>query len=168
MFGNIFQCHYFIFPYCVHTCSVAQLCPTLCDPMDCNPSGSSVCGILQVGILEWVFVKILQFDWISIGFCVRIACLWHEIEGKLTVLFIRCFLLFWRNMRAKRVWCKHVGNFPMRHCSSTCLNHKNGDVFLYRVVHSIYKLMYKHIILTYTLVMSFSLAFATVVIIYYT
>ena len=31
-----------------------QLCPTLCDPMNCNPPGSSVHGILQVRILEWV------------------------------------------------------------------------------------------------------------------
>ena len=31
-----------------------QTCPTLCDPMDCNPPGSSVHGILQAGILEWV------------------------------------------------------------------------------------------------------------------
>ena len=31
---------------------VAQLCLTLCDPMDCSPPGSSVCGILQVRILE--------------------------------------------------------------------------------------------------------------------
>ena len=34
--------------------SVAQLCPTLCDPMDCSPPGSSVPGILQARILEWV------------------------------------------------------------------------------------------------------------------
>ena len=27
---------------------------TLCDPMDCNPPGSSVCGIFQASILEWV------------------------------------------------------------------------------------------------------------------
>ena len=32
---------------------VAQLCPTLCDPMDCSPPGSSVHGILQARILEW-------------------------------------------------------------------------------------------------------------------
>ena len=32
---------------------VAQLCPTLCDPMDCSPPGSSVNGILQARILEW-------------------------------------------------------------------------------------------------------------------
>ena len=29
---------------------------TLCDPMDCNPPGSSVCRILQARILEWVAV----------------------------------------------------------------------------------------------------------------
>ena len=28
--------------------------PTLCDPMDCSPQGSSVHGILQAGILKWV------------------------------------------------------------------------------------------------------------------
>ena len=33
---------------------VAQLCPTLCDPMDQNLSGSSVHGILQARKLEWV------------------------------------------------------------------------------------------------------------------
>ena len=30
----------------------ALLCPILCDPMDCSPPGSSVCGILQARILE--------------------------------------------------------------------------------------------------------------------
>ena len=33
---------------------VAQSCPTLCDLMDCSPPGSSVHGILQAKILEWV------------------------------------------------------------------------------------------------------------------
>ena len=31
-----------------------QSCPTPCSPMDCSPSGSSVHGILQARILEWV------------------------------------------------------------------------------------------------------------------
>ena len=35
---------------------VAQSCPTLCDPMDCSPSVSSVHGILQARILEWVAI----------------------------------------------------------------------------------------------------------------
>ena len=33
---------------------VAQLSLTLCDPMDSSPAGSSVPGILQARILEWV------------------------------------------------------------------------------------------------------------------
>ena len=37
----------------VCVCSVAQLCPALCDPMDCSPPGSSVHGILQARIQEW-------------------------------------------------------------------------------------------------------------------
>ena len=34
--------------------SVAQSCPTLCKPVDCSLPGSSVHGILQARILEWV------------------------------------------------------------------------------------------------------------------
>ena len=37
-------------------CLVTQSCPTLCDPMDCSPLGSSVYGILQARILEWVAI----------------------------------------------------------------------------------------------------------------
>ena len=36
---------------------VAQSCPTLCDPMDCCPPDSSVRGILQARILEWVAIS---------------------------------------------------------------------------------------------------------------
>ena len=36
---------------------VAQLCPILCDPVDCSPPGSSVHGILQARILEWVAIS---------------------------------------------------------------------------------------------------------------
>ena len=35
-------------------CVCAQMCPTLCDPMDYSPPGTSVHGILQAGILKWV------------------------------------------------------------------------------------------------------------------
>ena len=38
----------------------AQLCLTLCDPMDCSPPSSSVHGILQARILEWVYRSLLQ------------------------------------------------------------------------------------------------------------
>ena len=36
---------------------VANLCLTLCNPMDCSPSGSSVLEFLQTRILEWVAVS---------------------------------------------------------------------------------------------------------------
>ena len=35
---------------------VAPLCLTLCNPMDCSPPSSSVQGILQARILEWVAI----------------------------------------------------------------------------------------------------------------
>ena len=35
---------------------VAQWCPTLCNPMDCSLLGSSVHGIFQARVLEWVAI----------------------------------------------------------------------------------------------------------------
>ena len=37
-------------------CVPAQLCLTLCNPMDCSPPGPSIHGILQTRILEWVAI----------------------------------------------------------------------------------------------------------------
>ena len=34
-----------------------QMCLTLCDLMDCGPPGSSVHGIFQAGMLEWVAIS---------------------------------------------------------------------------------------------------------------
>ena len=36
---------------------VIQSCPTLCNPMDCSPTGSSDHGIFQARILEWVAIS---------------------------------------------------------------------------------------------------------------
>ena len=73
-FQNIFQIHskigqevqifltylllifLFFYPIFVYAKSL-QLCPTLWDPMDCNLPGSSVHGILQARILEWVAIS---------------------------------------------------------------------------------------------------------------
>ena len=40
--------------YSLCFCLVAKLCPTLCNPVDCNPPDSSVHGISQARTLEWV------------------------------------------------------------------------------------------------------------------
>ena len=50
--------NYFLFfqrtsPLCV---CVAQLCLTLCNPMDCSPPGCSVHGIFQARVLEWIAI----------------------------------------------------------------------------------------------------------------
>ena len=46
----------------IYICAAAaakslQSCPTLCEPMDCSLPGSSVHGILQARILEWVAIS---------------------------------------------------------------------------------------------------------------
>ena len=43
------------FSYC--SCLVIKSCPTLCDPMDCSSPGSSVLGIRQARILEWIIIS---------------------------------------------------------------------------------------------------------------
>ena len=57
---------------------VAQSCPTLCDPMDCSLPGSSIHGIFQARILEWVAISFSRrssrprdWTWISciVGRC---------------------------------------------------------------------------------------------------
>ena len=43
--------------YILYNVLVAQLCPTLCNSMDCSPSGSSVREILQARVLKWVTIS---------------------------------------------------------------------------------------------------------------
>ena len=68
-----------------------QLCPTLCDPMNCSPRGSSVHGILQVRIPEWVAMSSSRAssrprDWTHISY---ISCTgrqvlyhWHHLRDQ--------------------------------------------------------------------------------------
>ena len=49
---NIYT-HTNAYTYIVHM----QSCLTLCDPMDCSPPESSVHGISQARILEWVAIS---------------------------------------------------------------------------------------------------------------
>ena len=55
---------------------VAQSCLTLCDPMDCSPPGSSVYGISQARIPEWVVISFSKGsswprDWIHVYYIFR-------------------------------------------------------------------------------------------------
>ena len=68
---------------------LTQLCPTLCNPLDCSPPGSSVHGILQARILEWVAISFSRGssrrrEWIQVS-CIAGRCfnLWaiYEMSG---------------------------------------------------------------------------------------
>ena len=61
----------------VCACMPAQSCLTLCDPMDCSLPGSSVRGIFQARILEWVAISLSRGSsrprdrtWISCVSCI--------------------------------------------------------------------------------------------------
>ena len=75
------------FPQClpqlfkVWVSEVAQSCLTLCDPMDCSLPGSSIRGIFQARILEWVAISFSRRsswprDWIHVS---------HIVGGRFTV-----------------------------------------------------------------------------------
>ena len=79
------------------TCAKSlQLCPTLCDPMDYSPSGSSVHGILQARMLEWVAISSSRGIFLSQGsnsglpHCRQILyCLSHQGSPYLKLFIVR-------------------------------------------------------------------------------
>ena len=75
---------------------VAQSCPTLCDPTDCRPPGSSVHGILQASILEWVAIPFSR-DLPDLGVepeppALPAGSLPSEPQGK-PFLFVKCNII---------------------------------------------------------------------------
>ena len=68
--------------YRVHVCSVTQSCPTLCSPVDCSIPGSSVHGILQARILEWVSMpSSRESSWARDQTCISyIPCIGRQVQ----------------------------------------------------------------------------------------
>ena len=62
-----------------------QSCPILCYPMNCSPPGSSVYGILQSRILQWVSMP-LQWDFPDSGIEPCLLCLLHWQVGSLPLV----------------------------------------------------------------------------------
>ena len=54
-----------------------QLCPTLCNPMDPSPSGSSIYGILQARILQWIAISSSRGIFLTQGLNPCLLCLLH-------------------------------------------------------------------------------------------
>ena len=66
-----------------------QSCPTLWNPIDCSPPGSSVYGIMQARILEWIAISLSTApstlrDWIQVSSisCGNRRVLYHQATWK--------------------------------------------------------------------------------------
>ena len=66
-----------------------QSCPTLCDPIDGSPSGSSVPEILQARTLEWVAISFSRFKLYSLLYLVTLVKS-DSFMGKCFIP-VRCF-----------------------------------------------------------------------------
>ena len=55
--GSVNWGSHYVKQYAAAAAKLIQLCPTLCDPWDGSPSGSTVPGILQARTLEWVAIS---------------------------------------------------------------------------------------------------------------
>ena len=63
---------------------VTQSCPTLSDPMDCSPPGSSTYGSFQARVLEWGVTKNwtrLRTGWLNNNICRSTNCLLKFSQG---------------------------------------------------------------------------------------
>ena len=79
---------------------VAQSRPTLCEPMDCSLRGSSIHGISQARILEWVAISFSRESsqprdrsWVShiVGRCFTIWAAWETVTISLLLLLLSRF-----------------------------------------------------------------------------
>ena len=89
-----------------HSLTHAQSCPTLCHPIDCSPPGSSVHGISQARILEWVSISFSRgssqprnWTWVFHGFCIGRWVLYHCVIWKVRKeMNAAIILLSWRTI----------------------------------------------------------------------
>ena len=79
---------------------VAQSCPTLCDPVDCSLSGSSVHGIFQATVLEWIAISF------SSGSSQPRDRTW------VSCIVDRCFTV-WATREVKKAECRRIDAFEL-------------------------------------------------------
>ena len=128
-------------PHCYHRrkeSEVSQLCPTLCDPMDCSMPGSSIHKIFQARILEWVTISFSRGSsqprdqtWVSLTEA-RLFTVWATRE----VISLCNPLLHWiwawtcdllwpvwtlENMTHKEAWTVHFQWALHSSCSETTM-----------------------------------------------
>ena len=96
---------------------VAELCPTLCDPVDCSPPGFSVHGIPQTRILEWVAISFSRgSSWptspaLAGRFC-RFFTDWATREaGEREIVNMAKFSNWWKQMEVSNQRCSLYYSF---------------------------------------------------------
>ena len=93
---------------------VTQLCQTLCNPVDCSLPGSSIHGILQARILEWVAISFSMGsswprDWTQVS-CIagRSFTLWATREACVCTyglfIFLSTYLSIYRSICKWWLW----------------------------------------------------------------
>ena len=92
-------CHFLL--QCIKVKSeseVAQLCPTLCDPMDCSPPGSSLHGIFQARVLEWVAIAFSTYSILGVFYSPECGLSWwtFHVSSRRTyiLLLVGCSILY--------------------------------------------------------------------------
>ena len=87
---------------------VAQLCPTLSDPMDCSPPGYSIHGIFQATVLEWGAIAFSELhgrhcqmsgDKASFSF-ILLYCFYSIFFLRLEIEYLFSWLCLRKNWRA--------------------------------------------------------------------
>ena len=97
MFSRYFELglFYLLVVLWMYVCSVAQSFPTLCDPLDCNPPGSSVYEIFQVRtciscLLHWLVGSLLLCHLGSIKSMSLNVSVWvYKTQASLVAWFVK-------------------------------------------------------------------------------
>ena len=129
---------------------ISQLCLTLCDPLDCSPPDSSVHGILQAWILEWVAIPFSRESALpNLPHCRQILYrLSHQLKHTKKTIIMKIQVSIsdpmgrswlWSDLRRDRKPSKGEGPFPLFPlvCSSEvistflffCLSYSGIDCF---------------------------------------
>ena len=96
-------------PHAESESEVAQSCPTLCDPVNCNLPGSSIHGILQARILEWVAIS---FSSIYV----------QTYAYKYTRLLCKMYFFLWVMLKTlELLYCRIKSKYSVYNCHGALL-----------------------------------------------
>ena len=91
----------------------AQLCPTLCDPVNCSPLGSSFNGTFQASILEPCCHFLLQGIFPTQGWTLCLLCLLNWKVDSLPLHHPERTLKTWQKVNSNRKWVENINrHFP--------------------------------------------------------